>query len=273
MEIKGEEAAYLMGTAAPAAGSVLTSTSRYLNNPRFRDVYAQMGLKRDGHDLPPAYLIPEVNRAVAEETDLAELLSMLASERTRLPEFAQWLDERFASNWTAGDVAHCAEGTVGALIRSFLETSGMDIDFMFRGEAQDDFTFINKRRVQNHDIEHMVTGLDPSPVGEIALIVANTVALFNYFTPEFANALSFQPMFLASTSLMRAACHYPAVTAAMLEGFALGHAVGAKQKRPLFMIRWEDWIDVPVSEARQRLGFEDGPQQGHWEWTHDASRG
>lgn len=75
MEIKGAEAAYLMGTAAPAAGSVLTSTSRYLNNPRFRDVYAQMGLKRDGHDLPPAYLIPEVNRAVAEETDLAELLS------------------------------------------------------------------------------------------------------------------------------------------------------------------------------------------------------
>src|SRR5207302_7711400 len=127
-----------------------------------------------------------------------------------------------------------------------------------------------KRRVQNHDIEHMVTGLDCSQVGEIALIVANTVALFNYFTPEFANMLAFQPMFLASTSLMRAACHYPSVTPAMLEGFARGHAVGKRQERPLFMIRWEEWIDVPIAEARAKLGFEDGPAPGYWSWTHEA---
>lgn len=273
MEIRGEEAAYLMGSEKPAAGSVLTSTSRYLNNPRFRDVYAQMGLKRDGHDLPSAYLIPEVNRAMAEEMDGERLHALLAAERDRLPEFAQWLDARFTSNWTKDSVAHCAPGTVGALICDFLGTSGMEIDFMFRGEPADDFGYLIKRRVQNHDIEHMVTGLDPSPVGEIALIVANTVALFHYFTPEFANMLSFQPMFLASTSLMRAACHYPSVTPAMLEGFALGHALGRRQQRPLFMIRWEDWIDTPVAEARAALGFEDGPSPGHWAWTQEASRG
>lgn len=273
MEIKGEEATYLKGSAQPAAGSVLISTSRYLNNPRFRDVYAQMGLKRDGHDLPAAWLIPEVNHAMAEETDYDHLLQLLAAERKRLPAFAQWLDQRFISDWTVDRVAHCAGGTVGALIHEFLEQSGMDIDFMFRGPPADDFAYINKRRVQNHDIEHMITGLDPSPVGEIALIVANTVALFSYFTPEFANALSFQPMFLASTSLMRAACHYPAVTPAMLEGFALGHALGRRQTQPLFMIRWEDWLDVPVHEARARLGFEDGPPTGHWAWTHEAARG
>lgn len=273
MEIKGEEAAYLKGSAQPVAGSILTSTSRYLNNPRFRDVYAQMGLKRDGPDLPSAYLVPEINRAVSEETDYVRLRALLDAERERLPEFAQWLDERFISNWTADKVAHCAPGTVGALIHDFIVTSGMDIDFMFRGDPADDFAYLIKRRVQNHDIEHMVTGLDPSPVGEIALIVANTVAIFTYFEPELANMLSFQPMFLASTSLMRAACHYPSVTPAMLEGFARGHALGAKQKRPLFMLRWEDWIDVPVADARQQLGFEDGPAAGHWEWTHDASHG
>lgn len=273
MEIRGEEAAYLMGTAQPAAGSVLISTSRYLNNPLFRDVYAQMGLKRDGLDLPPAYLIPQINRAIAEETDFAALNAMLAAERERLPEFAAWLDARFTSAWDLATVAGCAEGTVGALIRGFLETSGMEIDFMFRGEPADDFGYMIKRRVQNHDIEHLVTGLDASPVGEIALIVANTMALFRYFTPEFANALSLQPMFLASTSLMRAACHYPSVTPAMLEGFALGHDLGSKQERPLFMIRWEDWIDVPVEEARARLHFTSGPPTGHWAWTHEASRG
>src|SRR6059058_5467946 len=111
MEITGDEAEYLTGSNQPVAGSILTSTSRYLNNPRFRDVYAQMGLKRDGHDLPPAYLIPEVNRAVFEETDFEQLQALLAAERERIPEFARWLDDRFVSNWTEDSVAHCSDGT------------------------------------------------------------------------------------------------------------------------------------------------------------------
>lgn len=49
-----DEAEYLMGTVEPATSSVLTSNSKYLNSPLFRAVYAQMGLKRDGHDLPDA---------------------------------------------------------------------------------------------------------------------------------------------------------------------------------------------------------------------------
>lgn len=273
MKIEGADAEYLKGTAAPLAGSILTSTSRFLNNPRFRDVYAQMGLKRDGGDLPGAYLIPEVNRATAEETDMALVLSRLAAEKARLPEFAAWLDAREVSDWNAKDLSNCREGTLGAAIRDFLADSGMEIDFMFRGEPADDFQFLLKRRVQNHDIEHILTGLDASPVGEIALIVANAVACFNYFDADFAAQLSFQPMFLASTSLMRFNCHYPSAVPAMLEGFALGHAVGTRQKRPFFMIRWEDWLDTPVTEIRAHFGFEDGPPPGHWDWVREAARG
>ncbi|MEO6093939.1 MAG: Coq4 family protein [Novosphingobium sp.] len=273
MEIVGEDAAYLTGNVAPVASSILVSTSRFLNNPRFRDVYAQMGLKRDGHDLPPAYLIPELNRALAEETDMERMLQLLEAERQRLPEFAAWLDERFVSDWSATDLSGCEEGTVGARIRQFLAESGFEIDFMFRGPPADDYAYLNKRRVQNHDIEHMLTGLDTSQVGEIALIVANAVAIFDYFTPEFASQLSFQPMFLASTSLMRMACHYPDAVPAMLEGFAVGHAVGRRQARPLFMIRWEDWIDVPCAEARTQLGFVAAPAEDHWGWVEAVARG
>ena len=273
MEILGADADYLNGGSEPAASSVLLSTSRFLNNPRFRDVYAQMGLKRDGHDLPPAFLIPEINRAIGEETDLAQLQELLAEERERLPEFAAWLDARHVSNWSETDLSGCAEGTVGARVRRFIAESGFEIDFMFRDAPKSDFEFLLKRRVQNHDIEHLITGLDTSQVGEIALIVANTVAVFNYFRPEFANMLSFQPMFLASTSLMRMACHYPRAVPAMLEGFAIGHALGNRQTRPLFMIRWEDWIDRPCDEAREALGFEDGPGEAHWQWVDGVARG
>ena len=273
MEIKGEEAGYLKGANEPIAGSILTSTSRFLNNPRFRDVYAQMGLKRDGYDLPGAYLVPEINRAVTEEFDMERHMALLAGEKLRIPEFGAWLDARFVSDWANTDLSGCADGTVGAAIRAFIGESGMDIDFMFRAAPTNDFEYLLKRRVQNHDIEHIVTGLDPSPVGEIALIVANTVACFNYFDAEFAGQLSFQPMFLASTSLMRSNCHYPAVVPAMLEGFALGHAVGSKQKQPFFMIRWEDWIDTSIEDVRRHFGFEDGPAPGHWDWVHEAAKG
>jgi ubiquinone biosynthesis protein Coq4 len=273
MEIKGNDAAYLMGNAEPVRSSVLTSSSRFLNNPRMRDIYAQMGLKRNGDDLPDAYLVPEVNRAIAEESDFARLHALIAAERDRLPDFATWLDARFVSDWSAEKVAHCAEGTVGWLIHRFITESGMEIDFMFRGEPADDFEYMTKRRVQNHDIEHLVTGLDPSPVGEIGLIVANCSAIHGYFSPDLAGELTFQTMFLASTSLMRTACHYPAVVPAMLEAFARGDALGRKQAKPLFMIKWEDWIDVSAKEAREALGFEDGPPERHWAWTVEAAKG
>lgn len=268
-----EDAAYLKGETAPLASSILTSTSRFLNNPRMRDVYAQMGLKRDGHDLPPAYLIPELDRAIAEEFDQSHLEALLAAEKARLPEFADWLDARFVSNWDDMDLFDCPKGTVGAKICGFLHQTPFDVDFMFRDIPASDLGYLQKRRVQNHDIEHLITGFDPSQVGEIALIVANTVAIHAYFEPELAGALTFQPMTLVSTSVMRMNCHYPNVVPAMLEGIALGQAVGARQPRPLFMIRWEDWLDTPLEDARRSLCLEGGPRDGHWAWVDDASRG
>lgn len=275
MKIEGTEAAYLTGGRTPAQSSVLTSNSRYLNNPRFRDVFAQEALKRNGTDLPDAYLIPEINRAVAEETDMTRLYELLSEARESKPEFADWLDARFLSNWTENDLSGCADGTVGAMIRAFIETSGMDIDFMFKDLPQDDFGYLLKRRVQNHDIEHMITGFDTTQVGEIALIVANAVAVSNYFAPELAQLLSLQPLFLASATLMRFNCHYPSAMPALIEGFAMAHNVGNEVKLPLFMIRWEDHIDKPVNQIREELGMTAGPAagSGYWNWTTPLSHG
>ena len=188
--ISEAEADYLRGGNEPLRSSILTSNSDYLNNPRFRDVYAQMGLKKDGHDLPGAYLIPDINRAFAEVTDGPRLFALLEEERARLPEFAEWLDARYTSSFTAESLQGYAPGTLGARMHDFIASSGMSIDFMFLGEAENDYDYLNKRRIQNHDIEHMVTGLDPSPVGETALIVAHTIMVSNYFSAEFASELN-----------------------------------------------------------------------------------
>lgn len=268
-----DEARYLMGQAEPAVSSLLISSSTYLNNPRFRDVYAQMGLKRDGHDLPAAYLIPEVQRAFDEVTQPELLDRLLGEARHSLPGLADWLDQRFVSRFDADDLKAYEPGTLGAEICKFIVDSGMEIDFMFRAEARSDLEYLNKRRVQVHDIEHMVTGFDPSPAGETALIVANIAANERYFGSELAAELNRFGTFLLSTNIMRAGLHYPKVLHAYLEGIALGRALGHRQARPLFMIRWEDHLDWPIGDIRAHFGFNEAPAADHWDWTYEASLG
>ena len=60
---------------------------------------------------------------------------------------------------------------------------------------------------------------------------------------------------------------------AYLDGIARGRALGEKQKRPLFMVKWEDYLDWPIADIRKEFRFEDGPEEGHWTWTFEASKG
>lgn len=268
-----DEVAYLMGTAEPATSSVLISNSKYLNNPYFRDIYAQFGLKRDGHDLPDAYLIPQLTKAMGEVVDHGRVLELLAEERARLPEFAAWLDERFVSNFTAEQTAHCARGTLGARVHEFIVKSGYAIDFLFKDAPTSDYEYLLKRRGQNHDIEHMVTGLCPSQVGEIGLIAANAVAISNYFSDEFAKELNLYGTVLMSTSISRCGLHYADTMPALLEAISRGYALGMKQAKPLFMIRWEDYLDWQMEDIRAEFHFEDGPPPGHWDWVFATFKG
>jgi ubiquinone biosynthesis protein COQ4 len=273
LELDQKEANYLQGSNDPIAGSILISTSKYLNNPLFRDLFAQMGLKRDGHDLPGAYLIPQINKAFAEVTDVNALYGGLRAARESIPEFRDWLNARFVSTLSAATVKDYAPDTLGSRVHDFIVKSGMDIDFMFTGEPKDDYEYINKRRIQVHDIEHMVTGLDPSPVGEMALIMANNVAVTNYFGDTLGGELNRHGMFLVSTGLMRAACHYPSVVNAYVDGLSRGFALGSKQKKPLFMHKWEDYFEWTIPSIREEFGFQDGPPDGYWDWTFEAAKG
>lgn len=267
-----EESAYIRGNRTPVVGSLLMSTSKYLNSPNFRDLYAQMGLRRVGREVSAAYLIPDVNKAMDEVTDYPAVLARIAAARKRLPEFDQWLEERFVSDIQPEHIKDCAPGTLGSWIYDFITNSGMKLDIMFLGEPKNDFQYINKRRMQTHDILHMVTGLDTSLVGEACLNIANVMSEANYFgDDELFGDLNRGAIFLATTNLMRNACHYPSVVPTQLEGFARGYALGSKQKKPLFMINWEPYFDWKIEDIREEFSFQDGPPDGSWTWTGSAA--
>src|SRR5882672_4610741 len=75
------ESRYMQGTREPVTSSVLISNSKYLNNPYYREAFAQQALRRHGHDLPPTYMVPLMIKAIGEVTDHAEFARLVAEEK------------------------------------------------------------------------------------------------------------------------------------------------------------------------------------------------
>ncbi len=276
VEVSQADYEYFNGSIVQHAteSSVLISSSKYLNNAPLRALIAQEMLRRNGPDMPNTAFIPEVAQILHNLEDMPAIFRLFEEEKARLPEFRDWLDRRVLSDFKVEDVKHCKPGTLGHVIHDFLANSGYQMDYFFQGMKVDsDYTFYLKERTFTHDIEHMVTGLCPSQVGEIALIAVNTMANANYFSTEFAHELNLYGVVLMSTSLSRSGLHYPRTLPALLEGLSRGYALGAKQKKPLFMIRWEDHLDRQLSDIRAEFGFEDGPAPGYWDWVFQEFKG
>src|SRR5271155_2804849 len=87
---------YMEGKARPLEeyGSVFMTSSKFLNSARMRDVYAQEGLRKTGHDVPPTYMVHQASQAIAEVTDEEEVKALFAEEKRVNPVFAAWLDRR-----------------------------------------------------------------------------------------------------------------------------------------------------------------------------------
>lgn len=269
------ESDYLKGHSKPLTteSSVLISSSKYLNSARLRDVVAQEMLRKWGHDVPPAFLVPETMQAFMELIDYPKLFGLFEAEKASKPQFKEWLDTRFISNIKAEDVADCKPGTLGSSIHDFITKSGLTLDFQFRFEPSNDFEYFHKRFSQGHDIQHMATGMGVDPVGETALIVLNTQSYFKYFGSDFAGEMNVISTFLTSCNLMRASLHYPKALPAMIEAIRIGAEMGDKLKQPLFFVKWEDYFHNTIAEIREDLNLVGAPREGLWDWTLDYMRG
>jgi len=168
------ERRYMQGDREPVTSSVLISNSKYLNNPYYRDAFAQQALRRFGHDLPPTYNVPIMIKAMSEVADYAEVGRLIAEEKAKNPEFAAWVDARRWTSYRIEDLRGHADGTLGDAIRAFLE-KGYDMEFVKAREVTSDLQYIMQRRASLHDIEHLVTGFGPDAAGEAVGEEAGTV--------------------------------------------------------------------------------------------------
>jgi ubiquinone biosynthesis protein Coq4 len=270
--VEAEEDRYMQGDVEPVTSSVLISNSKYLNNPYYRDAYAQHALRRHGHDLPPTYTIPMMVKAINEVTDFPAAIRLVEEEKAKKPEFAAWLAAGRHSSYRIEEMGHYAEGTLGAAIRTFMQ-KGYEIEFMHKGEKPaSEFEYMVKRRTALHDIEHMVTGYGPNSAGEMALAMANVTSTANYFSPDLAQFVSQHTVWVSSASYKRISLHYPAVLPTILEAMQKGIELGRALDKPLFLYPWEDWLDWQLDDIAAHLGFVRGPGDD-WHWTIAAATG
>ena len=266
---------YMEGKARPLEeyGSVLMTSSRFLNSARMRDVYAQEGLRKDGRDVPATYMVHQAAMAIGELTDIAECERLVAAEKAKNPEFAAWLDKRSLSDFTLADLEGYAPDTLGGIVHNYLFTNGFDLNHSRRGLVPTtDYTFMQKQRVVSHDIEHIVSGLGPNLIGEHALIACNLKCNYDYFSPELACELTRMSGFLMSTGVMKINLHTPHLMGEYLKAVSIGIEMAAGMKRPLLVTDWRAYLDWTIEDIRKDLNILNAQPPGTWEWTNEASR-
>jgi len=265
------ESRYMQGEREPATSSVLISNSKYLNNPYYRDAFAQQALRRHGPDLPPTYMVPLMLKAISEVTDRAEASRLIAEEKVKNPEFGAWIDARRRSIFRPEEVLDHRPGTLGAAIRTFM-AAGYNMEFISQRQVPSDIDYLRQTRAAFHDIEHLVTGFAANAAGEQALSLCNIAAFSRYFTPALAQYLSHANCWVSAGGYMRTSLHYHQVLPTYLEAMQLGIAAGLALERPLFMEPWEDYLDWPLEDIAAHIGFVRGPVDA-WAWTTEAASG
>jgi ubiquinone biosynthesis protein Coq4 len=262
-----EEIAYQTGGSQVECGELLISNSKYLNSPVFRDLYAQQSLRRLSAKVPVPYLVPQIMKALDELEDPELDIRGTESARLRIPEFAEWLDARYISDLKLEDVKDHAPGTLGADAYAFLANGGK-MTFIFTGEPENDVQYIRKRRAQTHDFYHFVTGLDQSIPAEVAVNVLDLASEFKYFKDdEWVGGKSRFMYTMLSATWMRTACHYPAMLSALMDAWAIALQIGGRLEKPLYMVKWEDYLDWQLTDIREEFRLQGVPPQGTWDWT------
>jgi ubiquinone biosynthesis protein Coq4 len=233
--------------------TALISSSKYLNDYRIREWIVNQCLKRMGRDMPSTFGIPTLIEAVREVQDHERIEELFNEARRTWPEFDRWLDDRFLSPLRRDDMKACPKGSIGGIWYNQLVTAKLEVDIIPAFEPRSSFEYFFLRGVQIHDFMHILAGGGFNELGEIIPSYLKYGNLFRWFAPELAGLLNVQNTFLTGPMLIRGALHYPDLFMRMWELANYAMTVG-RESDALFLPRYEDWLDLPLEEARRKFG-------------------
>jgi len=239
-----------------STSSVLRSSSKWLNHAGLRDWLVTQYLRRNGPDMPmPADTSSGLAQALDDLRDVKEMTRLIDAEKEKKPEFRDWLEERPYMDLTLEDFAKFPPDSFGGIYYRYLVDNGYELNLSWGYEKPEtDLDYIRIRSGQIHDFEHLMTGGQFNSLGELLPLFCRLSNPFRHYSPELAQAMSELYIFVGPRMVMRSFLHYPQTWPMVLELIQRGIAVG-EASAPVYEMRFEDALHLPIPEARDKLGF------------------
>lgn len=241
----------LLGTDS----SVLVSSSKYLNNPALREWIAKIALRRNGPDFPPAAEMNELLPILAELRDYDKIEAMITAERKVNPRFDAWFAEGFVSDYKIEDLKDCAPGTVGGIYFKVATEGNYEVQIVPNFQPKSQWEYYSLRSGQTHDYEHILTGGGFNYMGELIPYWFRLSTMHRHLhDQELAGEMSVMSILGTTRYVIRTMLHYPQVWNCALDCIQQGIRIG-RESEPFWMAKMEDVWNVPLAEARERLGI------------------
>lgn len=139
------------------------------------------------------------------------------------------------------------DGTLGRAFATHIDDNGLDVNKLRESAFIDahacdgaDQGYLAERGFQLHDLFHVLTGYDTSPLGEVGVVS---------FTA--AQTMSPYPTFIMTTRPLQMALYEPELLPFVMDTVAEGWIRG-RTADPLVAVRWEDHWDEPLEQLRER---------------------
>jgi ubiquinone biosynthesis protein Coq4 len=250
-----DDVPYLMRGRRTVAteSSVLVSSSKFLNDARIREWVESQNLRKAGDDVPLTYGIPALIQAMRELQDHARIDVLFDEARKDWPELDRWLDDRHLARLTKADLEGYPPESVGGVFHRYLTAQNLEIDIIPTFEPKSAFEYFFLRGVQIHDFMHILGGVGFDYMSETIPAFMKFGNLFRWFEPELAGLLNIQNTFLVMPGLTRTLLHYPGSFMAKWKLAQQGMRIGSTSD-PLFLPRYEDFLDLTPDQARERFG-------------------
>ena len=167
------------------------------------------------------------------------------------PMAARMLADRYLS--PAPDLealAQLPEGSLGCAFVKYMRDNELDPKLLRESafiEAHHkrgkDVGYLAERGFQLHDMFHVLTGYDTTPLGEVRVVsftVAQTPAPY--------------PALIIASRPLQAALYKPQLLPVIMDAITEGWALGRKAK-PLMPVHWEDFWERPLAQLRDEFAL------------------
>jgi ubiquinone biosynthesis protein COQ4 len=136
------------------------------------------------------------------------------------------------------------QDSLGYIYAAAMKKTGFDPNLHKGMVTESDAHYVELRLSQTHDLWHIVTGFDTSPIGEIGLQA--------FHLPQFAYPLA---TMLVANSLMSMTLLSPEHLPQLIEAIAQGLQMG-KTAKSLFAQKWEEGWEKPLTQWQTELNIQ-----------------